>query len=169
MIIGGYMKKEISVQKIKEDAETMFRKGQFYCSEAVVASIKENFELDMPDEMIAMASGFPIGIGKSKCVCGAVSGGILTLGYFFGRTKGESPKDPRSVKTLDLANELQASFRKNHKVLCCSILTKGMDMASGEHKAQCIAFTGEIAETTAQIIVRELGLINTDELEENHV
>lgn len=153
---------EVSIQKIKNDAEEFFRKGQFYCSEAVVASIKQNFQLDMPDEMIAMASGFPVGIGRSKCVCGAVSGGIMCLGYFFGRTYGESPKDPRSVKTLELANELQGKFRENHKVLCCSVLTKGMDMASGEHKRQCISFTGEIAESVAEIIVRELSIKNID-------
>jgi len=33
--------------------------------------------------------------------------------------------------------------------------TKGMDMASGEHKAQCVAFTGEMAAKTAEIIERE--------------
>lgn len=159
------MNKEISVKKIRQDAETMFRNGEYYCSEAIVASIKNNFDLDMPDEMIAMASGFPVGIGKSKCVCGAVSGGILSLGYFFGRTKGESPKDARSIKTLELAAELQGDFKKNHKVLCCSVLTKGMDMASGEHKKQCISFTGEVAENAARIIVRELDFKNTDENE----
>jgi len=37
-----------------------------------------------------------------------------------------------------------------------------MDMASGEHKAQCISFTGEIAEKAAEIIVRELGIKNID-------
>jgi hypothetical protein len=41
-------------------------------------------------------------------------------------------------------------------VLCCSVHTKGMDMASGEHKAQCIAFTGEMAGKAAEIIAREL-------------
>ena len=153
------MKKEISIKKIKEDAESRFRRGDFYCSEAIVSSIKDNFDLDMPDEMIAMASGFPVGIGKSKCVCGAVSGGILSLGYFFGRTKGG---DPKVQRTLELAHELQDSFKKNHRVLCCKILTKGMDMASGEHKDQCVAFTGEVAEKTAEIVVRELNLTNTD-------
>tara|TARA_B100000965_G_C19382948_1_gene665424 strand:- start:183 stop:647 length:465 start_codon:yes stop_codon:yes gene_type:complete len=153
------LKKEVSVKKIKTDAEELFRKGDFYCSEAIVCSIKNNFELDMPDEMIAMASGFPIGIGKSKCVCGAVSGGVLSLGYFFGRTKGG---DSKVQKTLKLANELQESFRKNHGCLCCNVHTKGFDMASGEHKKQCISFTGEIAEKAAEIIVRELDLTNID-------
>lgn len=149
------MKKEINITKIKQDAEELYRKGDFFCSEAIVYSIKDNLELDMPDEMIAMASGFPVGIGRSKCVCGAVSGGVMALGYFFGRTKGG---DPKVVKTLELANELQESFKNNHKVLCCKVLTKGMDMASGEHKNQCVAFTGEIAEKTAEIVARELNL-----------
>jgi C_GCAxxG_C_C family probable redox protein len=154
------MKREISIKKIKSDAEALYRNGEFFCSEAIVYSIKNNFELDMPDEMIAMASGFPIGIGRSKCVCGAVSGGVMALGYFFGRTKGG---DSKVQKALQLANELQESFKSNHKVLCCKVLTHGMDMGSGEHKEQCIAFTGEIAEKTAQIIVRELDLVNIDE------
>lgn len=153
------MKREVSINKIKNDAEELYRKGDFFCSEAIVYSIKNNFEVDMPDEMVAMASGFPVGIGKSKCVCGAVSGGVMCIGYFFGRTKGG---DPKVTRTLELANELQESFKNNHKVLCCRILTKGMDMGSFEHKEQCIAFTGEIAEKTAEIIVRELNLVNID-------
>ncbi|VBB07324.1 cgcaxxgcc motif [Lucifera butyrica] len=154
------MKQEVSIQKIKSDAENSFRSGDFYCSEAIVSSIKDNFAIDMPDEMIAMASGFPVGIGKSKCVCGAVSGGVLCIGYFFGRTKRG---DQKVQHTLALANELQGSFRKKHGCLCCHVHTQGFDMASGEHKNQCISFTGEIAAETARIIVRELGLKNIDE------
>ncbi|WP_353892811.1 C-GCAxxG-C-C family protein [Proteinivorax hydrogeniformans] len=153
------MNKKVSIKKIRQEAEDLYREGKFFCSEAIVYSIKENFQLDMPDEMVAMASGFPVGIGKSKCVCGAVSGGVMALGYFLGRTE---PGDSKVVKTLELANELQQSFKDNHKVLCCKVLTHGMDMGSGEHKEQCISFTGEIAEKTAEIIVRELGLTNID-------
>jgi len=153
------MKKEISIKKIREDAEASFRKGDFYCSEAILHSINENFELNMSDETLAMASGFPVGIGKSKCVCGAVTGGILSLGFFFGRSKGG---DDKVQNTLVLANELQQSFRDKYGCLCCSVQTKGMDMASGEHKAQCIRFTGEIAEKTAEIITRELNITIMD-------
>lgn len=157
------MIKEINIKKVKEDAEEYFRKGEYYCSEAIVASIKKNFEIDMPDEMIAMASGFPVGIGKTKCTCGAISGAILSAGYFFGRTKGSTPQDPRSIKALEVAKELQEYFRGKNKVSCCSILTKGMDMSSGEHKAQCIKFTGEMAAKTAEVVARELNIKNIDE------
>lgn len=100
---------------------------------SVVSSIGDNFELDVPDMVIAMASGFPVGIGRSKCVCGAVSGGVMSLGLFFGRTR---QGDPKVEKNLLLAT----ANGKNS--LCCRVLTKEFDMASGEHKEQCIAFTG---------------------------
>lgn len=146
----------IDVEKVRQDAETYFRQGNYYCSEAIVASVRDNIAPDMPEAMIAAASGFPVGVGRSKCMCGAVSGGVLSLGYVFGRTGPSNPQDPKSVKTLGLANELQQAFRDSHRVLCCSVQTKGMDMASGEHKAQCVSFTGEMAAKTAEIIAREL-------------
>lgn len=149
----------VSLSKIQEDAENQFRQGNFYCSEAVVYSIRENIDKNMPIELISSASGFPIGIGRSKCVCGAVSGGILTLGYFFGRTTG---KDPKVNKTLDLAFELQENFRQNHGCLCCHIHTKKFDMLKGEHKNQCIQFTGEIARKAGEIISRELEITLVD-------
>lgn len=149
---------EERVQKVKDDAEELFRSGGFYCSEAVVASIRKNIAPAMPVELIAAASGFPVGVGRSKCMCGAVSGAVISIGYLFGRCEPSSPADPKSQTCLKLANELQESFRNNHKgVLCCHIHTHGMDMASGEHKNQCIAFTGEMAAKTAEIALRELG------------
>lgn len=146
----------IDVDKVRVDAEEYFRRGNYYCSEAIVASVRDNIAPEMPAEMIAAASGFPVGVGRSKCMCGAVSGGVMAIGYVFGRTAPSDPTDPRSVKAMELANELQQAFRDSHRVLCCSVHTKGMDMGSGEHKAQCIAFTGEMAAKAAELIQRGL-------------
>ena len=157
-------KKEVSVKKIIKDAEELYR-GGFFCSEAVISSIRTNFELDLPEEIIAMASGFPIGIGRSKCLCGAVSGGVMALGIFFGRTV---QKDEKVEKNLEVAKELHDYFKvaNGKNVLCCRILTKGFDMSSGEHKEQCIHFTGLVAGKVAEIVVREFDLQNTDLLED---
>lgn len=154
------MKKEISVEKVKKDAEDLFR-GGFFCSEAVVSAIRSNFELDIPEEVIAMASGFPVGIGRSKCLCGAVSGGVMALGIFFGRTK---QGDPKVEKNLEVAKELHDWFKEANgkNALCCRILTKEFDMGQGEHKEQCIHYTGLVAGKVAEIVVREFGLANTD-------
>jgi hypothetical protein len=43
------------------------------------------------------------------------------------------------------------------------VLTKEFDMSKGEHKEQCIRFTGLCALKVAEIVVRELGLTNLDE------
>lgn len=155
------LKREVSVAKIAKDAENLFR-GGFFCSEAVVSSIRSNFEMDVPEEVIAMASGFPIGIGRSKCLCGAVSGGVMAIGLVFGRTV---QKDPQVEQTLALSKELHDWFKaaNGKNALCCRILTKEFDMGAGEHKEQCIHFTGLVAGKVAEMIIRKKGLTNIDE------
>ncbi len=140
---------------IRRQAEILYRDGDFYCSEAIVKVIKDGFHLSVPDDVIAMASGFPIGMGGSGCACGAVAGGIMALGLFFGRSK---PKDGKVNKTMSLSRELHDLFQRRHKKLCCRVLTKGMILGSPDHMTQCIAFTGEVAEETVKIILRELAL-----------
>jgi C_GCAxxG_C_C family probable redox protein len=153
------MKERISLRKVKEDAEGLVRSGGFLCPEAVVVSVRENVAPEMPKALISAASGFPGGVGRSKCLCGAVAGGVLCIGYFFGRTEPSNRDDPKSQRAVKLAGELQEYFRSNHKgVLCCSVYIEGLDVAAGEHKPQCIGFTGEMARKTAEIAARELGL-----------
>jgi C_GCAxxG_C_C family probable redox protein len=149
------MIKEINVNAIQKDAEALYRNGDFYCSEAIVSVIRKHIAHEMPEQAISMASGFPLGLGGAQCVCGAVSGGIMCLGYFFGRTQ---PGDTNVEKTMSLAKELHDYFTKQHKVLCCRVLTKGMELGSSVHMDQCISFTGEIAAKTAEIIAREAGI-----------
>jgi len=149
------MKSKINLQAIKTEAAQLYLNGDYYCSEAIVATIRKHFDIDMPLEAVAMASGFPIGVGGTKCMCGAIPGGVICIGYFFGRT---TPGDPKVKKTMELAQELVDDFKGRNKVLCCHVLTKGMEMGSEAHKKQCAIFTGEVAEKTAEILARELGL-----------
>jgi C_GCAxxG_C_C family probable redox protein len=150
------MNTKVCLDAVKEDAEELFKSGRFLCSEAVVSVIRAHIA---PEALVAAASGFPGGAGGSRCMCGAVSGAVLCMGYLFGRTGPSNPQDPKSLRALALAHEVQAHFRERHKgVLCCHVHTKGMDTASGEHKAQCTRFTGEMAVKTAEIAARELGM-----------
>ena len=153
------MKKEVNIKQVRYDAEEVFRIGGFYCSEAIVSAVRKNFDPGMPKELIKSASGFPIGVGRSRCMCGAISGAIIALGYFFGRSEPGKGTDQKSDKCMELAYELQEEFRKNHMgTLCCHIHIKGMDILNAEHKKQCVAFTGEMAAKCAEIIARELGM-----------
>ncbi|MPQ43874.1 C-GCAxxG-C-C family protein [Clostridium tarantellae] len=142
----------VDLNKVRETAEKYYRYGEFFCSEAVVKTIRDEFKLDLPDEVIAMASGFPVGIGRAGCTCGAVTGGVMAIGMVFGRTKA---KDEKVNKALMLSKELHDDFREKNKTLCCRILTKDMVLGTPEHKKQCIRFTGEVTEKVAEIIIRE--------------
>jgi C_GCAxxG_C_C family probable redox protein len=145
--------KEIDLQRVRRVAEGYYANGDYYCSEAIVKAIRDEFHVALPDRVIAMASGFPVGIGGSGCTCGAVVGGVMALGMVFGR---EKPKDRAVGKCMDLAKELHDTFRTRHGCLCCRVLTKRMELGSAEHMKQCVAFTGEVAEATARILAREL-------------
>ena len=88
---------EISPRAVQQAAELNFKNG-YYCCEALMATIKQEFKLDVPDSVIAMASGMAVGAGKSGCVCGAFNGGILALGMFFGRTEQNVSNQSKECK-----------------------------------------------------------------------
>ena len=146
------MRLEADLDQIRARAEEYYRKGEFYCSEAVVKTVVEELGLDAPAEAVKMASGFPVGMGGMGCTCGALTGGILTIGLVYGRTEG---KDPSVDRAMALSAKLYQIFCQRHKVSCCKVLTKGMEKGSKEHMEQCIAFTGEMAYETAKIILEE--------------
>lgn len=161
--IVTYHATEVSPKAVQRHAEELYA-GGFFCCEAVMSAIRSDFQVDVPEEVIAMSSGMSIGAGRSGCMCGALNGGILALGMFFGRTTQDGPKDPKVNGLMALSKELHDWFRDaNAKhAACCRILTRGFDMAGGEHKQQCIAFTGLCAGKVAEILCRELGVKNLD-------
>ena len=148
--------KKTDFQKIRESAEECMRNGDFACSETVMKVIRDEFAPHISDDVIAMASGFPGGIGGSGCTCGAVSGAVMALGMFFGRKK---PKDPQAETIQKLSKELHDWFTKEHKQVCCRFLTRGMEHGSEEHMRHCETLTGKVAEETARIIAREMKIL----------
>lgn len=149
------MKDTPDIKKIRQAAETYFRNQDCFCSEAIVQTLNDEFDLGYPDSVVAIASGFPMGIGVGGCTCGAISGGVMVIGIIFGRTL---PGDPKVKRCMDLSHELLELFEERHKIACCRILTNDIEIGSPAHMEQCIAFTGEIAEETAKIIVREMNI-----------
>lgn len=99
----------IDFDKIRKVAEDYYRNGDFYCSEAVVKTIRDEFKIEVSDDVIAMASGFPVGMGGSGCTCGAITGGIMALGMVFGRKEA---KDPRVVKSMELSKNYMMILKR---------------------------------------------------------
>ena len=100
------MTTNVDLEKLQKDAVDIFNQG-FACSESVIYAIKENFELDMSDDAIAMSSGFPWGLGGGGCICGALAGATMCIGYFFGR---KTPGDPKVNRCFKLSNAQCTDF-----------------------------------------------------------
>lgn len=115
-----------------ELAGRLFAAGR-NCAEAVVLAATGS---DDP-RLLALAKPFGGGIGGSKCLCGAISGGVLALGY---RGRGER------------AGALVKQFKAAHRVTCCSALSKPYVWKSPEHLANC----RRITETTAALVAELL-------------
>lgn len=146
------MRREVDIEKLKKDAFDIFYKG-YACSESVIYAINQAFDAGIPQSGIAMSSGFPWGFGGGGCLCGAMAGGSMCLGYFFGK---QYPGDESGTKCQTLSKELYDYFKETCGATCCRILIKGKERNSPERKKQCETYVTTAVVKTAEIIMREL-------------
>jgi C_GCAxxG_C_C family probable redox protein len=146
--------KEELLDKVQANAEELFRSGTYFCSEAVVQTINEFLGKPYDENVVKLASGFPIGMGKAGCLCGAVSGGQMALGMVYGRVEGEPMQD----KMFDISKELHDYVKEEYKSTCCRVITRewtGDNFKSPERKNHCIKITGKVARWVATQIIED--------------
>ena len=146
-------KKEL-IEEVRKEAEGYFERGEFFCSEAVAHTINNLLGKPYDDKVVKMASGFPIGMGKSGCLCGAVSGGQMALGMVYGRAHGESMNE----KMFPLAAELHDYIKGEYGSTCCRVITRqwaGDNFQSPERKEHCIEITGKVAAWVAEKLIED--------------
>ena len=143
----------VNIEELQKDAVDIFTNG-FACSESVIYAIRKHFQIDLSDYAIAMSSGFPWGLGGGGCICGALAGGTMMIGYFFGR---KTPGDPKINKCFELTKELHDYFKRTNGATCCRILIKNYpNINSQARKDHCIEMVKTTVAKTAEIIMREL-------------
>jgi C_GCAxxG_C_C family probable redox protein len=130
--ILGFKKRNQEDQTVGERAGELFASGQ-NCAQAVLQSTTG---IEDP-RMLEMAEAFGGGVGDSKCLCGAISGGVMALGW---SGKGSE------------AGELVSAFKERYRVTCCVALTRSYKWKSREHLSNC----RKITEETAAIVERLL-------------
>ena len=148
-----YSKEEL-LDKVQSEAEQLFRSGTYFCSEAVLQTINELLGKPYDESIVKLASGFPIGMGKAQCLCGAVSGGQMALGIVYGRVEGEPMQD----KMFDISKKLHDYIIDEYKSTCCRVITRkwqGDDFKSPERKEHCISITGKVARWVANELIED--------------
>ncbi len=88
-------------------------------------------------ELLAATAGFSCGIGKSGCLCGAITGGIMALGLKW---------------RADRSADLMSAFKETFQTTCCRGLSKSYEWMSEEHQVNC----RKITVTTAGMVEKLL-------------
>jgi C_GCAxxG_C_C family probable redox protein len=87
-------------REIESKAFEYFDSG-FCCSESILKAVMEVHADKLPADLPKAASGFIGGIGVSmQETCGALTGGIIALGYLMGRT--DPTADNEEIKRMAL-------------------------------------------------------------------
>lgn len=130
-------------------AEECFRKDFLNCAEAVFKGVLGAAGRDCPLAVLRLASAFGRGMGGAGCTCGALIGGQMALGTFFGRT---SERGFTSEQCAGAAKELHDRFKAENRATCCRILHKGLPYGTPEQFESCCGRAALAAELTAAVI-----------------
>lgn len=77
------------------------------CSESVFNALIRSGIIDLPEDMTALATGFSGGVAASGNTCGAIYGGLLALGWVYGR------KNPFNGTMATSTAEQEKDYRFN--------------------------------------------------------
>jgi C_GCAxxG_C_C family probable redox protein len=142
------------------------------CSQAVVAAIQDVFG-EIGNDTVKAAYPLAGGSGLSnEGTCGALAGGMLAIGYYFGRPK-DRMGDGRYVGAYEIAKDLYDRFVVEYGSPLCkrvqeSIMGRSFDLWNdgeysqfeecGAHVDKCPGVAGNAARWTAEILL-ENGII----------
>lgn len=134
--------------KLAQAAADNFLNKGYSCSESIVqAAIDLNI---VPKELLSVATSFSGGMG-SGCLCGAIAGSQIVLGYLFGKNKTNTARA--------LAKEFIEEFKKTHRATCCRVLTAGLDFHSPERKKHCVNMVESCANILSTMLEREMSKV----------
>jgi len=101
----------------------------YNCAQAVLYSFCDDLRFDK-DMALRLACGFGVGMGRKQEVCGAITGGIITIGLKYGR--GEGQDKTRTEETYGKVLELMSRFESKHSTSICRTLLNGCDLNTAD-------------------------------------
>ena len=141
---------EALIAQVKKRAKNLYLTRQLLCAEAVLVTINKGFDGGLSDsQAVAMAAPFCMALGESGCVCGALSGAILSCGLM--GAKGEPYHYRRNMR--ESARQLHDAFKSANGATCCRTLIRDVEHDRNAHFQQCANFTAEATEMAARLIL----------------
>jgi C_GCAxxG_C_C family probable redox protein len=124
-----------------------YHKSGFHCAEAISKAIIETYGKGISEDIIKVATAFGGGVGRTKQdICGALTGGILALGYLYGRSEPGSDW----TDAAELSANLRAQFVQRYGTTHCGTLLA--NFGPQEDMIRCKQLSGEVAGMLVEII-----------------
>lgn len=131
--------------KVDEKTLNYYQNG-FGCSEAILKAVTEEFG-NSEKNITRMGTGFLGGTGGShEEICGALSGGILAVGYLYGREK----KGENIEQVKNIVNHFREQFVKEFGSSNCGKLLDIFEAQSNRNK--CKEMTARASSMLVDII-----------------
>ncbi len=127
------------------------------CAESTIYSILSQTDLneDAINKYVSSVSGFNGGIGGSKHICGAISGGVAAISALIGRF---GIIKSNNTECSMLTKQLMQDFYNHYNSHECLALTKGFEnFSTTERRVHCSLIVEYAAEQTAKILNEYLG------------
>jgi C_GCAxxG_C_C family probable redox protein len=140
---------ELLYKNISDSAGDYHNRG-FNCAESIFLAFREIAAPDLSEDMVRIATPFGGGIGRSGCVCGALSGAVIILGAARGRTTPETPRK----ESYELSNEFHNRFKSEFGATCCRVLVKDK-FGSKEQGERCYQIITGSAELLMKFLVEK--------------
>lgn len=148
------------MEEFEEKARGYFREG-LNCSECVMQTFLDLGETNLPQEVIALATGFGGGIGHTRNICGAISGAVMALSATKGRKnvwEKETPKE-RALQLPEIYApfaEMIGEVKERYGTIICSELSAPMGAFEGKaRKKNCQEIIGYAASLVAKYTENE--------------
>ncbi len=127
----------------------------FHCAEAVSKAIIESYGDHTSKTIQQVATAFGGGVGRTNQeMCGALAGGLIGIGFLYGRTRPESDWDIAS----QFAAQLRTQFIIRFETTCCDSLLKRFGPQND--MMCCKQLSGEVADMLADILQATKGGAN---------
>jgi C_GCAxxG_C_C family probable redox protein len=143
------------IEKTEQAAKEHFRHG-LNCAECVVQGFLDTHDTGMPQEVLALTTGFGGGIGRTHNLCGAISGAVMALGLVKGRRNPQEKETPAErIRELgeiypfyaDMVREIEDNFGT---LICRELCAPHGDFEGKARRKNCQEMVGYCAALAAK-------------------
>ncbi|MFO7557307.1 MAG: C-GCAxxG-C-C family protein [Desulfobacterales bacterium] len=143
---------ESLVVQIRERARNLYQTNQLMCAETVLTALNHGLDGGLTDaQVVAMTAPFCEAMGKSGCLCGALSGAVMGAGIFLGK---DHPYRHRK-EIRESARQLHDAFKASNGSTCCRVLSQKVKHDKKAHFQKCADLTVDATELAARLILEK--------------